>query len=102
MLSLWVDRGLLVDILLVSIIGFLLSSINGGHSFSCLDSFASLPLMYWDNTNLALVASFFGLWVDAQTNSKGRNAFARVCVQMDLGAKLPPRVWISGLHGKFF
>ncbi|KAL0902929.1 hypothetical protein M5K25_028385 [Dendrobium thyrsiflorum] len=38
----------------------------------------SLPLLYWDNTNLARIASFFGqpLWVDAQTNSWGRNAFA--------------------------
>ncbi|KAL0922998.1 hypothetical protein M5K25_007039 [Dendrobium thyrsiflorum] len=63
-----------------------------------------LPLLYWDNTNLARVASFFGkpLWVDAQTNSWGRNAFARVCVRMDRGAKFPPGVWISGLHGKFF
>ncbi|KAL0906270.1 hypothetical protein M5K25_024748 [Dendrobium thyrsiflorum] len=61
-----------------------------------------LLLMYWDNTNLAQIASFISqpLWVDAQIKSWGINAFARVFVRRDLGAKFLPGVWISGLHGK--
>ncbi|XP_020694445.2 uncharacterized protein LOC110108230 [Dendrobium catenatum] len=64
----------------------------------------NLPLQYWDECNIARIASRFGtpLWIDAQTGSWGRREYARVCVRMNLATKLLDGVWINGWKGKFF
>ncbi|XP_020680562.1 uncharacterized protein LOC110098169 [Dendrobium catenatum] len=63
-----------------------------------------LPLIYWDVANLSRLASMIGvpLWMDSFTSTWGRSSFARICFRMDLSRKLPPGVWINGIHGRFF
>lgn len=45
-----------------------------------------LPLLYWDNNNIACIASFLGesLWVDHKTNDWGQSMYARVCARVNL------------------
>lgn len=63
-----------------------------------------LSLMYWDNTNIAYIASFLGepLWVDHQTNEWGQSMYSSVCACINLAKKFPPEIWVNGKHGRFF
>ncbi|KAI0488433.1 hypothetical protein KFK09_028264 [Dendrobium nobile] len=64
----------------------------------------NLPLQYWDDCNIARIASKIGvpLWIDAQTGNWGRREYARVCVRMCLDWKLQSGIWINGMNGRFY
>ncbi|KAL0916021.1 hypothetical protein M5K25_013500 [Dendrobium thyrsiflorum] len=66
--------------------------------------FPQLPLLYWDNKNIARIASMIGkpLWFDDLTNMCGNSSYARVCICLDISKQLPKGIWIQGIHGKFF
>ncbi|KAK8951230.1 Cold shock protein 1 [Platanthera zijinensis] len=67
----------------------------------------SLPLIFWDPTNLGRIASMVGepLWMDSVTSSWGPDrpvAYSRVCVKADLSKPLPPGVWVHSKYQSFF
>ncbi|KAI0524521.1 hypothetical protein KFK09_003895 [Dendrobium nobile] len=64
----------------------------------------NLPLQYWDERNIARIATKIGtpLWIDALTANWGRREYARVCVRMNLANKLQAGVWVNGWNGRFY
>ncbi|XP_020674344.1 uncharacterized protein LOC110093710 [Dendrobium catenatum] len=64
----------------------------------------NLPLQYWDECNIARIATKIGtpLWIDALTANWGRREYARVCVRMNLENKLQAGVWVNGWNGRFY
>ncbi|XP_020700723.1 uncharacterized protein LOC110112751 [Dendrobium catenatum] len=64
----------------------------------------NLPLQYWDECNIARIATKIGtpLWIDALTANWGIREYARVCVRMNLANKLQAGVWVNGWNGRFY
>ncbi|PKU61158.1 hypothetical protein MA16_Dca026513 [Dendrobium catenatum] len=64
----------------------------------------NLPLYYWDEINVARIASLIGypMLIDGDMFQWGRREFARVCVRLELDKQLPMGVWVDGLDERFF
>ncbi|XP_028549387.1 uncharacterized protein LOC114579333 [Dendrobium catenatum] len=64
----------------------------------------NFPLQYWDECNIARIATKIGtpLWIDALTANWGRREYARVCVRMNMANKLQVGVWVKGWNGRFY
>ncbi|KAI0519701.1 hypothetical protein KFK09_007159 [Dendrobium nobile] len=64
----------------------------------------NLPLHCWDEVNICRIASLVGkpYLLDGNMFQWSRREFARICVRVPLDMKLPNRVWVEGLNGKFF
>ncbi|KAI0529343.1 hypothetical protein KFK09_001890 [Dendrobium nobile] len=66
--------------------------------------FPQLPLHYWDEINMALIASRIGtpLFFDGNSFNWSKKEYARICLRINLESKLPTGVWFDGLYGRFF
>ncbi|KAI0493903.1 hypothetical protein KFK09_024030 [Dendrobium nobile] len=63
-----------------------------------------LPLHYWDEKNIARIASMIGkpLILDGNLFQWGRREFARVCMRVKIDQSLPLRVWVKSISRRFF
>ncbi|XP_020705175.1 uncharacterized protein LOC110116068 [Dendrobium catenatum] len=66
--------------------------------------FPLLSLHCWDEVNIAKIASRVGtpMFLDGNSLNWSKKEFARVCVRVDLESKLPSRIWVDGIGGRFF
>ncbi|XP_020681220.1 uncharacterized protein LOC110098664 [Dendrobium catenatum] len=64
----------------------------------------NLPLFYWDEINVARIASLFGtpLLLDGNMFQWSKSEFEKVCVRLELNKQLPLGVWVDGPKGRFF
>lgn len=64
--------------------------------------FYNLPLEYWTAPGLSYVASAIGrpLYADSMTEKCKRLSYARVCVEVEVGAFLPSSFWLRLGNGK--
>ncbi|KAI0530913.1 hypothetical protein KFK09_000461 [Dendrobium nobile] len=61
----------------------------------------NLPLFYWDEINVARIASLIGtpLLLDGNMFQWSKREFGRVCVRLELDKQLPLGVWVDGPNG---
>ncbi|XP_020693999.1 uncharacterized protein LOC110107895 [Dendrobium catenatum] len=66
--------------------------------------FPCLSLYYWDEDNIARIASRFGIpmYIDGNTFRWGKQEFTRFCVKINLEKKLLNGLWVEGSAGRFF
>ncbi|XP_058216871.1 uncharacterized protein LOC131327750 [Rhododendron vialii] len=64
--------------------------------------FYNIPLEYWTAPGLSYVASAIGrpLYADSMTEKCKRLSYARVCVEIEVGAFLPSSFWLRLDNGK--
>ncbi|KAI0498597.1 hypothetical protein KFK09_019487 [Dendrobium nobile] len=64
----------------------------------------NLPLHCWDEINICRIASMVGkpYLIDGNMFQWSRREFRRICVRIELDAKLPTGVWVEGANDKFY